>query len=169
MLRNSWVAAELAAPPEGLSSMSKKVSAVTEVTQSPQWPGRRNSADMLVLKPRSNKRNPYILVERPTPPSSNGKSRFETRACLGENKNPSHVSWGECSQKWLLAKTSSNLNKKMKVLSHLRVVVMRSEQLVAERARELRGKEASAVESRYQATASEDSGLYECCNNLWIV
>jgi hypothetical protein len=52
-----------------------------------------------VLKLRCNKRSAYI--ETPTPPSSKRSPHFETRTCLGENKNFGHGSWGDWSQEWL--------------------------------------------------------------------
>jgi hypothetical protein len=40
---------------------------------------------MLLMKLRCNKRSTYIEI--PTPPSSKRRQNFETRTCLGENKN----------------------------------------------------------------------------------
>jgi hypothetical protein len=65
-------------------------SAVTEGAQNPQSPGRRDGADILVLKLRCNKRSAY--AGRRTASSSKRKPHFETRTCLGENKNLGHVS-----------------------------------------------------------------------------
>jgi hypothetical protein len=55
-----------------------------------QRPGRPDSADILVPKLRYNKRSAY--TETPTPPSSKRRPHFETRTCLGENKNLGHGS-----------------------------------------------------------------------------
>jgi hypothetical protein len=74
-------------------------SAVTKDAQSPYWHGRCDSADILVLKLRCNKRSAY--TERPAPPSSKRRPNFQTHACLRENKNLCHGSQGEWSQKWL--------------------------------------------------------------------
>jgi hypothetical protein len=41
-------------------------------------------------KLRRNKRSAYILVERPTPPSSKSRHYFETTTCLEENRSLDH-------------------------------------------------------------------------------
>jgi hypothetical protein len=62
------------------------------------------TADILVLKLQCNKRSAYI--ERPTPLSSKRRPHFETRACLGENKNLGHGSRGDWKPR--MAKVSNN-------------------------------------------------------------
>jgi hypothetical protein len=58
----------------------------------------------------------------------------------------------------VLAKATSNLTKKEKMFSQLRVAVVRSEQLVAETGESsgTQRKRDVRLGSRYQATASED-------------
>jgi hypothetical protein len=41
-------------------------------------------------------------MERPTSNSSKRRPHFETRTCLGGNKNLGHGSWGDWSQEWLV-------------------------------------------------------------------
>jgi hypothetical protein len=69
---------------------------VTKGAQSPQLPGCRDTADILVPKLRRNKHSAYIEI--PTPPSSQRRPSFETRTCVGENENLGYGSRGDLSQ-----------------------------------------------------------------------
>jgi hypothetical protein len=72
---------------------------VTKGAQSPYWPGRRDTANIVVLQLRHKKSSAHIW--RQTPPSSKRWPHFWIRTCLGENKILVRGSRGGWSKGWV--------------------------------------------------------------------